>query len=117
MDETRPPALPDLACWLKALSDPTRLAIFERLMQGVQCNCEIGESLGLPMNLISHHLRVLRQVGLVNSQRDPVDARWIYYSINLDALARLQRELCAFFDPKRVQARQPTCGPRVACER
>jgi ArsR family transcriptional regulator len=117
MDDTRPPAPSELAASFKALGDPTRLAVLERLMQGVQCNCEIGESLGLPMNLISHHLKVLRKAGLVNGQRDPVDARWIYYSINLDALALLQRGLCAFLDPKRVQARQPTCGPRVACER
>ena len=110
-------SLVELAAALKVLGDPTRLAIFERLMQGVQCNCEIGDSLNLPMNLISHHLKVLRKAGLVNSERDPTDARWIYYSVNLDALARLREGLCAFLDPERVQARQPSCGPRVACGR
>jgi len=106
-----------LAAALKVLSDPTRLAIFERLMEGVQCNCEIGDSLDLPMNLISHHLKVLRKAGLVNNERDPSDARWIYYSVNLDVLARLRDELCAFLDPERVQARQPSCGPRDSCRR
>jgi DNA-binding transcriptional ArsR family regulator len=47
-----------VALLLRVVSDPTRLAIFDLLIQGVQCNCEIGNQLGLPMNLISHHLRV-----------------------------------------------------------
>lgn len=107
----------ELAAIFKVLSDPTRLAILALLMQGVQCNCEIGDRLDLPMNLISHHLKALRKVGLVNTERDPSDGRWIYYSIDVDVLARLRDRLCAFLDPERVQARQPSCGPRIGCER
>ena len=33
-------------------------------------------------NLISHHLSVLREIGLVNAERDRVDSRWVYYSVN-----------------------------------
>lgn len=99
---------------LKVLSDPTRLVILERLMRGVQCNCEIGDDLDLPMNLISHHLKVLREAGLVNAERDPLDRRWIYYSVDPQALVRLREVLCAFFDPERVQARLPTCGPQAS---
>ncbi len=87
----------ELANTLKVLSDPNRLAIFDLLMQGVQCNCEIGGNLKLPMNLISHHLKVLRQAGLVDAERDPVDARWIYYSIHPAALAALRGERRAFY--------------------
>ncbi len=102
-----------LAKTLQVLSDPTRLAIFDLLMQGVQCNCEIGDSLKIPMNLISHHLKALRDAGLVDAQRDPQDARWIYYSINRQVLEALRGELSTFLDPARIQPRTPACGPRL----
>ncbi len=102
-----------LAKTLQVLSDPTRLAIFDLLMQGVQCNCEIGDNLGIQMNLISHHLKTLRDAGLVNAERDRGDARWIYYSINQQTLQGLRQELSAFLDPARIQPRTPACGPRL----
>ncbi len=107
----------ELALLLRALSEPTRLAIFDLLMQGVQCNCEIGDELGLPMNLISHHLRVLRDAGLVRAEHDPYDARWVYYSIDEDGLARLQARLVSFLAPARIRPRRPSCGPRAGARR
>jgi ArsR family transcriptional regulator len=104
---------PDLANLLKVLGDPSRVAIFDLLMQGVQCNCEIGDHLKMSMNLISHHLKVLRDAGLVNAERDAHDARWIYYSVNQRALTGLRERLDAFLDVKRIQPRQPKCGPRA----
>ncbi len=103
----------ELANLLKLLSDPSRLAIFDLLMQGVQCNCEIGDNLKMPMNLISHHLKVLRDAGLVKAERDATDARWIYYSVNQKVIGQLREQLAIFLDPKRIQPRQPACGPRV----
>ncbi len=105
--------LAKLADMLKILSDPTRLAIFNLLMEGVQCNCELGDKLDLPMNLISHHLKVLREARLVDVERDPVDARWIYYSINPHALDQLRTQLSDFFNPQRIQPRLPSCGPQL----
>jgi ArsR family transcriptional regulator len=101
-----------LAERLKVLSEPKRLLLFHLIMQGVQCNCELGESLQLAPNLISHHLSVLRQAGLVNIERDVVDGRWVYYSINQPALAELNALFGAFFDPERIQPRRLTCGPQ-----
>jgi ArsR family transcriptional regulator, arsenate/arsenite/antimonite-responsive transcriptional repressor len=112
-------AMPDqattakLAKLLRVLGDPTRLAIFDLLMQGVQCNCEIGENLHLPMNLISHHLKALREAGLVGAERDAQDGRWVYYSVDPRTLIPLREQLGAFLDPKRIRPRQPNCGPRV----
>ena len=40
----------DLERALRALSNPTRLRVFDMLMEGVQCNCEIAERLGLALN-------------------------------------------------------------------
>jgi ArsR family transcriptional regulator len=102
-----------LAEWLKILADPTRLRIFNLLMQGVQCNCELGDQLQLPRNLISHHLNVLRQAGLIDMERDPLDARWIYFSVNPPALAELNRAFSAFFNPDRIQPRRAYCGPQA----
>ena len=95
---------------LKALSDPTRLSIFDILMGGTHCNCEIAEQLDLSLSLISHHLRVLREAGLIRSERDPNDARWIYYSVDEEALAQLRAELEHLLDASRIQSRQPSCG-------
>jgi ArsR family transcriptional regulator, arsenate/arsenite/antimonite-responsive transcriptional repressor len=102
-----------LAESLKVLSEPKRLLILHMLMEGVQCNCELGEALGLPPNLISHHLRALRNAGLVHAGRDALDARWVYYSINGKALDELLQAFGAFFDPGRIKPRRLTCGPHA----
>lgn len=109
------PELQRIADRLKALADPRRLSIFDMLMEGVQCNCEIAEALGVSLSLISYHLRVLSEAGLVQSERDPDDARWLYYSVDQQALAELQRGLGHLLDLGRIQPRQPSCGPK-RCE-
>jgi ArsR family transcriptional regulator, arsenate/arsenite/antimonite-responsive transcriptional repressor len=101
-----------LADRLKVLAEPKRLLIIHLLMEGVQCNCELGDALKLPPNLISHHLRMLRVAGLIDVERDAVDARWMYYSINQSALNELNEMFGVFFDPARIKPRRPTCGPQ-----
>jgi ArsR family transcriptional regulator len=100
-----------IAKWLKVLAEPNRLLIFHLLMEGVQCNCELGDGLQMAPNLISHHLRVLREAGLIDVERDALDARWMYYSINRQALDKLNQDWGTFFDPKRIKPRRLTCGP------
>lgn len=107
-----PVNLESLAERLKVLAEPKRLLIFNLLMEGVQCNCELGDSLQMPPNLISHHLSKLRAVGLVEVERDAVDSRWVYYSINRAALEELNAAFGAFFDTSRIQPRRPNCGPQ-----
>ena len=94
----------------KALSDPNRLSIFAELMAGDTCNCELKERLGLAPNLLSHHLKVLENAGLVNSRRDVVDGRWIYYAADREKIGRWRQWFITFFDPSRIQSR-PLCGP------
>lgn len=103
-----------LAEQLKVLAEPNRLRIFNLLMDGVQCNCELSEALAMPPNLISHHLSKLRSIGLVDVERDESDSRWIYYSINRAALEELNAAFGSFFDPNRIQPRRLTCGPQHA---
>ena len=109
--------LQTLADRLKVLAEPKRLLILHLLMEGVQCNCELGDALQMPPNLISHHLSVLRKAGLVDIERDAVDARWIYYSINQAALNELNELFGVFFDPARIKPRRPTCGPQSSVVR
>lgn len=84
------PPLTDLLTVFKALSDPTRLAIIERLAAEQHCVCELQEMLELPANLLSHHLRVLREAGLVRDQRR---GRWIDYFLEPSTLHTLQTAL------------------------
>lgn len=103
-----------LAAMLKALSDPKRLQILNLLMAGVQCNCELGDHLEMAPNLISHHMRLLRQAGLVTVEKDDSDARWLYYGVNREALEQLNSAFGLFFDPERIQPRHVSCGPKAA---
>ena len=103
-----------LAQLLKALGEPNRLRIVNLLMVGVQCNCELGSALDMAPNLISHHLRVLREIGLVRVERDAVDARWLYYSLDADMLRQMCQAFGGFFDPARIKERHPACGPQAA---
>jgi len=100
-----------LSIWLKALAEPNRLRIVDLLMQGEQCNCEMGGTLNMAPNLVSHHLRVLQEAELVVMRRDPDDARWIHYSINQTTLAALNSVFSTFFSDARIQTRQASCAP------
>ena len=61
----RPKEFESLSARFKALADPTRLAIVNRLANaGDTCVCEL-DSLGLSQPTISHHLKVLREAGLI----------------------------------------------------
>lgn len=113
LNQSSPPNLQVVVEYLKVLAEPNRLQIFNLLMEGVQCNCELGDKLQMAPNLISHHLRVLREAGLIDMERDPLDSRWVYYSINRSALDRFNQVLHVFLDPGRIQQKQAACGPRA----
>jgi ArsR family transcriptional regulator, arsenate/arsenite/antimonite-responsive transcriptional repressor len=108
-----PTDLRALGRWLQVLAGPDRLLIFHLLMEGVHCNCELGEALGLPPNLVSPYLRALRNAGLVDAEQDPLDARLVYYSINRNALDELLQAFEAVFDAERIKPRRLNCGPHA----
>jgi ArsR family transcriptional regulator len=74
---------------LKALADPTRLRILSLLSrhEGEVCVFEIVESFTLEQPTISHHLRILRDAGLVDCRKKGL---WAYYYVRRDALSRAQ---------------------------
>jgi ArsR family transcriptional regulator len=102
--------LAETAAFFKVFSDANRLRIFAQLMNGDTCNGELVARLGIPANLLSHHLKVLSEAGLVLSRRDRIDGRWIYYSVNREAVAAWRAWFAAFFDPSRIRERE-LCGP------
>ena len=72
---------------MQALADPNRLRILEVLRRGERCVCHLEEPLGMDQPLLSHHLRVLREAGLVSGQKE---GRWVHYSIVPEALSELE---------------------------
>jgi len=87
-----PPAeLEHVAASFKALSDPTRVAIVNRLAQAEEtCVCDLTAAFDLSQPTISHHLKVLREAGLVTSARR---GTWAYYRVVPAALVALSRTL------------------------
>ncbi len=75
----------------RALGDPIRLAILVILETGTRCVCDIQSSLSdVAPNLLSHHLRVLREAGLVQVERR---GRWMDYRLDLTGLERLRQTI------------------------
>lgn len=70
-----------------ALSDETRLEIMERLKDGEQCVCDLTDALKTGQSRLSFHLKVLKDAGLIT---DRPEGRWIYYSLNREALDELE---------------------------
>lgn len=68
-----------IAEFYKALGDETRLKIIQMLLGHEMCVCEIIDKLDMSQPAISHHLKILRQAGLVKDSRE---GKWIYYSLN-----------------------------------
>ena len=81
----------ELALAFKALADPTRVAIVNRLAaEGECCVCNLVDDSELSQPTVSHHLKILRDAGLVESERR---GTWAYYRLNDDAIARLAAAL------------------------
>ena len=69
-----------------ALSDQTRLSILQRLRFGERCVCDLTDALEAAQSRLSFHLKVLKEAGLVTDRRE---GRWMYYTLNTDALAEV----------------------------
>jgi ArsR family transcriptional regulator len=77
-----------LADTFKALADPTRVAIVNRLTTAdAVCVCDLTAAFELSQPTISHHLRILREAGLVEAERR---GTWAYYRLAPDAIASLR---------------------------
>jgi len=76
---------------LGVVAEPTRWSILAALAsRGTQCVCDLEPLAGVAPNVLSYHLRTLREAGLITSERR---GRWIDYSLAADAPARLRAAL------------------------
>ncbi|MDR7518308.1 MAG: metalloregulator ArsR/SmtB family transcription factor [Armatimonadota bacterium] len=79
------------AASLTALADPTRLTIVELLARHESlCVCEIQQAFDLSQPTVSHHLKILRDAGLVDVERR---GTWAYYSLRRDGIKDLLQDL------------------------
>ena len=78
---------PGLLC---AAADPVRWRLLSALAGGTRCVCELQPAAGVTAPALSHHLKVLREAGLVTATRR---GRWIDYTLAPDAAARLRAAL------------------------
>jgi ArsR family transcriptional regulator len=91
-----------LSSRFKALADPTRLAIVNRLASGgAKCVCEFN-SLGLAQPTISHHLRILREAGLIEVSHKR--GTWVFYRLVPEAVEALAFALGGARAPELVLA-------------
>ncbi|HKI93217.1 MAG TPA: metalloregulator ArsR/SmtB family transcription factor [Gaiellaceae bacterium] len=77
---------------LRALADPVRLALVDELAHEDACACELRARLDLSAPLMSHHLKVLREAGLVSCEKV---GRRVEVSLDREALARVAGSLGA----------------------
>lgn len=93
-----PPAAAEMAARFKALADPVRLQLLSSVASragGEACVCDISAGVEVSQPTISHHLKVLRDAGLLTSRRR---ASWVYYAVVPEALTVLSNLLSVHAD-------------------
>jgi len=83
----------DLSRLFKAMADPVRLRLLSMIAShvgGEACVCDLADSFDLTGPTISHHLKVLRESGLITGDRR---GTWVYYRVHPEVLARLSAVL------------------------
>lgn len=75
---------------LKVLSDPKRLKIVDMLKSGELCACKILEEFHITQPTLSHDMKLLSDVGLVDARKE---GKWMHYSLNKDVLGEVHQIL------------------------
>jgi ArsR family transcriptional regulator, arsenate/arsenite/antimonite-responsive transcriptional repressor len=98
----------ELPAGLKAAAEPLRWHILTALAREELCVCHLTEDLDVAQPLISHHLRVLRDAGLVESEKWRY---WTYYRLNASVVAALGDQFAAIAaaTPALAAQRRPCC--------
>ena len=92
-----------LAKRFAVLADPARLRLLSLIAaqdDGEVCACELVEPIGRSQPTVSHHLKVLREAGLVEGERR---GTWVWYRVLPDALADLRTTLGADTSQRRAR--------------
>lgn len=93
-------SIPLLADFLRVVSEENRLKIICFLQSGEQCVCKVWQFLELPQNLVSHHLKVLKDFNLLNARKNGLN---VYYSINKNELGKYREILNEILDKNGVK--------------
>ncbi|HEY3882010.1 MAG TPA: metalloregulator ArsR/SmtB family transcription factor [Trebonia sp.] len=83
----------ELAPLFKAVADPVRLRLLSLIAchdGGESCVCDLLDAFDMTAPSVSYHLRILREAGLVSSERR---GTWVYYRVNPDVMARMSAVL------------------------
>ena len=89
--------------FLKLLAEENRLKIVCLLAQGELCVCDIWSSVNIPQNLTSHHLKALKDYGLISSRKEGLN---VFYTLNTDSLKSSKKLLDEF-----LTAQKKACMP------
>jgi ArsR family transcriptional regulator len=85
----------ELAPLFKALADPVRLRLLSLIAchdGGESCVCDLLEAFDMTAPSVSYHLKVLREAGLISSERR---GTWVYYRVNPAEMARMSAVLAS----------------------
>lgn len=80
--------------FLKIIAEPNRLKILCILQKQEMCVCDIWQYLDLPQNLVSHHLKVLKDFGLIDSRKEGTK---VFYQLNKKVVKKYLKALNKFF--------------------
>jgi len=83
----------EAADFLRVISDKCRLHILHLLKKQEMCVCEIWQGLNSQQNLTSHHLKVLKDFGLISSRKEGLK---VFYKLNHKLLKKYQKVLSKF---------------------
>ena len=108
MNDTRTDVLPVL----RALAEPNRLRLFQALRDKERCVRDLVASEGLPQPLVSHHLRVLADAGLVQARRSD---GFSLYAVSPDGIAAARVLAMELLDPEAVGPQAQPGGNDACC--
>ncbi len=106
-DATR---MTDFVPFFKAFCNPTRAQIIEFLLSGERCVCEMTGPLDQSQPLVSHHLALLRDAGLVNMRNEGTRT---YYSLDLEKFDADLKGFLAYVE--RLRSAPPVASDASAC--
>ncbi|MFA6169365.1 MAG: metalloregulator ArsR/SmtB family transcription factor [Candidatus Margulisiibacteriota bacterium] len=87
--------LKTVAVTLKTIAEDTRLRIICLLLKNELCVCELTEALGLPHNLLLHHLKALTERRLIIKRSA---GKYSYYSLNKPVFTKFKKQLALLFE-------------------
>ena len=89
-----------------ALSDKARLEVIGLLLGGEHCVCELMDHLDMGQSRLSWHLKTLSDAGIIVGRKE---GRWVYYSLDMDALAEASSLLGAMRPATRRKSSGSSC--------